>query len=291
MTKSDDVVRAAWFREAQQRVTRALPTPAQTVRVRGITLGLVQPLASGVHTQVYLAQRLGVLPERVILKLAPPDDPACTDALKAAAHALDTLQQSQAAGAPYFTQRLPQTVLLGTAHSSFFTERPALVLRAPPGYWGSLAQVLDNYRNAGQSIDARHAVWMWRRVLEVLAFVHASGWVHQDLQPENLLVHPANHGIRFVGWSQARASAHDALRGRDLAQIAWTVRCLLCGGADPATRTLPAQVPAPLVRLLQQCESPAWCAQQGAQGLDQALRQAAREAFGPPQFIHFHPQP
>lgn len=292
VTKSEEVVQAAWFREAYQRVYGALEAPAQTVQIQKQTYGLMLRLGRGAHADVYLAERISVLPERVILKLALPDCADSGAALKHTAHALDALQQGNARGAPYFTQRLPQTVALGTARGHSITERSALVLRAPPGYWGSLNDVMHSYRSNGLVLDARHAVWMWRRVLEALAFVHDSGWVHQDLLPENLLVHPADHGVQIIGWSRAaRAGADRALQGRDLAQIAWTMRALLCGGEDPTATDLPHGVPAPMATLLVQCESADWCAQHGARGIDQALRAAALEAFGAPRYIRFDPQP
>ena len=290
VSRSDEVVQAAWFRDASQRVLAALDTPAQTVQMGSLRYAILQPLGRGAHADVYLAQRISALPERVILKLARPDVSGSNAALERCAQALDALQQSDATGAPYFTQRLPQTVVLGTARSNFFSERPALVLRAPAGYWGSLDEVLRRYHAKGQTLDARHAVWMWRRVLEVLAFVHDSGWVHQALLPENLLVHPGDHGVLIIGWSRAaRGGANPAARGIDLAQIAWTVRALLCGGNDPTVTNLPAPVPAPLAQLLHQCADAAWCAQQGARAIDQALRAAAQQAFGPPRFLRFDP--
>lgn len=292
VTRSEEVVQAAWFREATQRVFGALEVPAQTVSIGRWTYGVLQRLARGAHADVMLAQRISPLPERVILKLALPNDARCDAALQRSTLALEALQQSNVPGAAYFTQRLPQTVVWGTARGDAFTDRQALVLRAPPGYWGSLGDVLHCYRAKGKLLDARHAVWIWRRVLEVLAFVHDSGWVHQDLAPENLLVHPTDHGVQIIGWSGAAAKGATAsLRGRDLTQIAWTVRALLCAGEDPTVAPLSASVPPAMARLLVQCESADWCAQQGARGIDKVLRAAAVEAFGPPRFIHFNPQP
>ncbi|MGQ0709989.1 MAG: protein kinase family protein [Rhodoferax sp.] len=291
MSKSQEVVQVASFRDAYRRVYGALDRPSQCLEIAQQTYGVLRRLGSGTHAEVFLAQRVSPLPERVVIKLAKPH---CADgaALQRSAAALDALQQSSAPGAGYFTQHLPQTVVQGTARGNFTAECPALVLRAPAGFWGSLEDVMQCYRARGRVVDARHAVWMWRRVLEVLAFVHDSGWVHQDLQPENLLVHPANHGVQIIGWSRAaQAMGTPALQGQDLAQVAWALRTLLCGGEDPTQTDLPRAVPTSMAQLLRQCENPAWCAQQGARGLDRALRDAAQEAFGPPRFIRFDPQP
>jgi hypothetical protein len=131
-------------------------------------------------------------------------------------------------------------------------------------------------------------------MLEVLAFVHGAGWAHRDLSPAHALVHPRDHGVLIIGWSQARqasGSAHAAAAARDLAQSAWTVRAVLHGGAagDPG---FGAHTPAPLAALLRECsEDTAFCERLGAQGIEQALSAASREAFGAPQFVHFDPAP
>ena len=50
--------------------------------------------------------------------------------------------------------------------------RQALVLRHPTGFWGSLQDV---QQANPQGIDPRHAVWIWRRMLEVLAGSYQHG--------------------------------------------------------------------------------------------------------------------
>jgi hypothetical protein len=75
-------------------------------------------------------------------------------------------------------------------------------------------------------------------------------------------------------------------------QSAWTVRALLHGGAAAGEPGLGAYTPAPLAALLRQCsEDAAFCERLGAQGIEQALSTASREAFGAPQFVHFDPAP
>jgi len=292
VTNSQEVVQAAWFRQAYERVYSALETPAQTLRFGAQTYAVLCHLGRGASSEVLMAQRVSPLPERVTVKLSQRAHGDSARALQRAAHALEQLQQSSAQGAPYFTRRLPQVLGCGTVEGAFADDRTALLLRYPAGYWGSLADVLQAYQSKALAIDPRHAVWMGRRVLEVLDFVHDSGWVHQDLCPENLLVHPRDHGVQIIGWSKAEPrSAASALRARDLMQVAWSLRALLSGAADPSTGAWPGHVPAPLVHVLEQCEDATWCAQQGARGLDQALQAAAREAFGAPRFVHFNPQP
>lgn len=91
----------------------------------------------------------------------------------------------------------------------------------------------------------------------------------------------------LTGWVQAR---HGGSVARDLMQSAWTVRVLLHGDSDGPPPLGPG-VPAPVADLLRLAsEGAAWCAQHGAAEIDRKLAAAAREAFGPPQFIPFNPQ-
>lgn len=52
-------------------------------------------------------------------------------------------------------------------------------------------------------LDGRDWAWMQRRLLRALAAVHATGLVHGALLPENVLVHPRQHGVVIAGWSFA----------------------------------------------------------------------------------------
>src|SRR5262249_26100225 len=67
------------------------------------------------------------------------------------------------------------------------------------GYY-SLAEIRAAYP---EGLDARDAVWMIRRVFEVLGWVHSLGYVHGAVLPEHVLIHPIEHGARLVGWSYA----------------------------------------------------------------------------------------
>jgi hypothetical protein len=74
-------------------------------------------------------------------------------------------------------------------------------------------------------------------------------------------------------------------------QAAWAVRAVLHGGAagEPG---LGANTPAPLAAVLREfSEDAAACRRLGAQGIEQALSAASREAFGAPRFVHFDPAP
>ncbi|KIQ28213.1 serine/threonine protein kinase [Variovorax paradoxus] len=291
ITRGEETVEREGFRAAWRRANADV-AGGRIVQWRGARYRVLAPLGFGEHSEVLFAERLGAVPERVTLKLAR--EASDNDVLLREGAVLQALQSLSVPGAAYFTRRLPQPLGTGIAEGLGDGKRQALVLRHPNGFWGSLQDVLQANP---QGIDARHAVWIWRRMLEVLAFVHGAGWAHRDLSPAHALVHPRDHGVLIIGWSQARqpsGSALAAAAARDLAQAAWTVRAALHGGAagDTVDPGLGAHTPAPLAALLRQCsEDTAFCERLGAQGIEQALSDASREAFGAPQFVHFDPAP
>jgi len=291
IVRGEEIVERESFRAAWRRANADVPG-GRVLAWRGARYRVLAPIAAGEHSEVLLAERLGALPERVTMKLAR--DSAANGVLLREAAVLQGLQDLSGPGAAYFTRRLPQPVGTGVAEGLGDGARQALVLRHPTGFWGSLQDV---ERANPQGIDPRHAVWIWRRMLEVLSFVHGAGWTHRGLSPAHALVHPRDHGVLLIGWSRAQhaaGSAHAAAVARDLMQAAWIVRALLHGGEGDEADVpgFGAHTPAPLAALLRQCSDDATaCERLGAQGIEQALSAASREAFGAPQFVHFDPAP
>lgn len=264
-------VKAAEFREAHRRVLAASNAAGEVIQCGSRRYRVLAHAGHGEHCDVYVAERIAPMPERVTLKVARAGTAAAH--LKAQAATLDALQALGVAGAAYFTQRFPQVRAVG--HDGVPGDgREVLVLRSPTGYWGSGEDVIAR---CGGSLDPRHLVWLWRRVLESLGFLHGAGWTHGDVIPAHLLVHPANHGVMLIGWSQARRVGRAE---SDLMQSARSMSAIAEG----------ASLPQPLDALLRQAGGDAaWCRAQGAAGIDAALRQAAERAFGPPRFILFNP--
>ncbi len=279
------VVAAKRFREAY---LRSCVATGAVVDCAGQRYRVLAALAAGAHTRILAAERIGALRERVVLKVA--HDGAPPGRLRRESEVLAQLQDENADRAAYFTQRLPQAVAFGLATQPDGSSNAALVLRNPPGFWGSLAAVRANYP---RGIDARHAVWMWRRTLEVLGYVHGAGWAHGNLHPGHLLVHPGDHGMLIIGWAGAqRAADGSAACARDLRQAAWSIRALLAAGDGAGAPPIPDAVPAALAALLRRAsEDQDWCMAAGAQGIDDQLVAAAAAAFGAPRFIAFSPTP
>ncbi|MES2935480.1 MAG: lipopolysaccharide kinase InaA family protein [Pseudomonadota bacterium] len=290
VSRAENFVEAAPFHQAFLRTQPVPGVASNLIRCQGQHYKTLLPLGFGTSAKVMLAERVGALTERVVLKLA--NQSALAGRLKKEMAVLQQLQAIAAPGAAYFSQRLPQPVACGVTESVAGESRDALVLRHPAGFWGSLANV-KQLQPLG--LDPRHVVWMWRRVLEVLAYLHDAGWVHGNLSPEHMLVHPKDHGILLIGWAGAQQVQTPATAGilhpamvRDLMQSAWAMRVMLADGdAEPS---LSLSTPAALEALLKNAsEDRQWCTRLGARGLDQALAVAARSAFGPSRFIHFNP--
>jgi len=52
-------------------------------------------------------------------------------------------------------------------------------------------------------VDYRDAVWMFKRTLMALGFVHRKGVVHGAVLPTHVLVHPVEHGAKLIDWAYA----------------------------------------------------------------------------------------
>jgi serine/threonine protein kinase len=270
VTRTEQLVRRDDFRQAWRRAQSS-----EGIVCGGASYRLVQELGSGENSKVHLALRLGVVPALVVMKLSSA--PAAAAAFAREAEVLRELQKTgdDVAGA-FFSRLLPEVVAVGAVEDS---GRHALVLRHPNGFWGSLAALSERFP-AG--LDPRHAVWIWRRMLDVLGFIHNHGWCHGDVRPEHALVHPEDHAVRLIGWGSARKGADSKQKAADLSRSARVVQVLLYGGSG----VKPASLPPGLAKLVTHAaEDPDFCHAHGARGLDALLLAEARAAFGPPAFV------
>jgi hypothetical protein len=286
VTRAQAVVRRAGFRDALERSRGPANEGGRVLSAGGVAYAILAPLGRGDHSEVLLGERTGPLRARVTIKRAEGD--AAAARLRREAATLRALQALEIAGSAYFSQRLPQPVHAGAAVLDGVAQE-VLVLRHPTGHWGSLAAVREAQP---RGVDARHIVWMWRRVLETLAYRHGAGWVHGDLGLDHLLVQPAQHGVRIIGWSRAVHETGAALergRARDLQQLAWSMRALLHGTGD-GVPDVPATTPAPLASLLRQAsDGAASSPPRDAASLERALGEAAAASCGPPRGVPFDP--
>jgi hypothetical protein len=251
-------------------------------------------IGRGEASDVFLAHRDRRLSERVIVKALRSDD---ADLLRHEWSVLRDLQSSHARGSAHFTRLLPQPVAHGDARLGVHGnegERTMSLFRFESGF----VHRFDDVRAAYPSgVDGRAVVWIWKRILELLTFVHESGWVHGAILPRHLLVHARDHGVRFCGFACAArvdaplaalvADATDfyperlerATAALDIAMSARSITWLL--GGDPLVA--PASTPAAFAALLGSCA--AMNVPGSALDVLTALDTAAREAFGPPRYV------
>ena len=183
---------------------------------------------------------------------------------------------------------MPSPVAFGEARLGIHgTEgtRQVMVLGLASGFVHTFEGVRAAYP-AG--IPAGASIWLWKRVLESLAWLHGTGWVHGAVLPEHLLVHARDHGVRLVGFSCAtRVGAPvkvtagglvpgvEAQPAIDYAMSARAVQSLLA-----------APVPEPLQLLLSRAADDAVSFADGW-ALIAEVDRVAREVFGPPQYVPF----
>ncbi len=287
---------------AEAREEPLLDPHRDRVWIGGHRYALLGRLAQGESSDIFLARRDGRLTERVIIKVLRTSGDE--DLLENEFRVLETLEKSHAQGAPYFSLMLPQRVDTGVArlgkHGSE-GERRAAVYRWRSGFVHSMNDVFAAH-NSGIIPEA--SVWMWKRMLETLGWVHKSGFVHGAILPQHTLVHARDHGVVFVGWSAAVSLGkrllvtNPALREyypdgvwqgapatprTDLTMSARVLLKALGGSVDRA----PSRVPAPLARLLEKHARGEPHAPDDAWAVRDELDAVARQVFGPPKFIPF----
>jgi hypothetical protein len=270
----------------------------------GVRYAVLGRLGRGDGSEVFLARRDTRLSEWVVLKVARAQEDAPLIAREF--EVVQELLGSKAQGAEHFRRLLPQPVAVGPLRDPSGGSRGAAAYRWRSGFQHTFSEVLAAYPSG---VDPRAAVWMWKRVLELLAFVHASGYVHGAVLPPHLLVHPRDHGVVLVGWTcavrfasrqplPAWSSRHRAFYpgdvwdgaaptpATDLAMSARSISAVL--GGDPETGRVPPGVPPPLADLLARQVNPgARQALNDAWALKEQLDAAAAESFGPPQYTPF----
>lgn len=283
--------RVVWSSAYRRALSDAVEKGVPLLHVGDVPYAVEGRFARGESTDVFLARRAVAPTERVLIKVLRAEDDA--DLLEREWSVLSALHESEAPGSAHFTGRLPQLVARGAMSAPGRSDGgTATVLRFQSGF----VHTLDDVRAAhGDALDPRHAVWIWRRVLELLTWVHAHGVAHGAVLPQHLVLHARDHGVMLVGWSTAVSSgelrpatsaAHGAFYPPGPAtpesDVAMSARCIaaLLGG-DPASGVTPSTVPRELAVLIG-----AFARSGGdAATLEREVARAARAAFGPPAYV------
>lgn len=272
------------------------------VHVGGRTYAVLGRLARGDGSDVFLARRAARLTEMVVIKAlrARADE----DLLAREWRAVEALSRSEAQGHEFFGRLVPQPVAHGRLTGAVASAGTASVFRWRSGFLHTMADVR---REHASGVDPRAAVWMWKRLLEVLGWVHRAGYAHGAVLPEHVLVHPRDHGVALAGWSSAtrlgageRLAATSASREAFYPRASWERGAVTAAtdltmaarvvahalGGEARTGEVPSSVPRPLAALVGQYardDAPA----DDAWDLMERVSEAGREAFGPPRFVPF----
>ena len=293
-------VSVARFREALQEWN----DPARHGYTRWCTLGGGHwaprtLIARGEISDVYSAERARLPTERVLLKVLRSEDDA--PLFEHEWEVLEALQRSTAPGADTLSARVPQPVARGVIQAGPHTGSRAMVLRWPSGFVHTLE---DARRVYPDGVDPQVAIWLWRRMLETLTFVHQSGFVHGALLPQHVLLQRNEHGALLVGYScadapEARLRAlctryqefypEELVRSERLsaaADLRMSARCIAWVlGGDAARGEVPAGVPRPLAGLIRRIASEApESSLEAAWTLRGRVGEVGRAAFGSPSF-------
>lgn len=122
--------------------------------------------------------------------------PSDNDLLDTEARALGELLKKTDKKAELFLKYLPNLVEAFTLIEDR-KHRRVNVFEVAEGFF-SLAEIRSAYPDG---LDARDVAWMLRRTFGILGWIHSHDYVHGAALPEHILVHPADHGAKLVGWS------------------------------------------------------------------------------------------
>lgn len=172
---------------------------------------------------------------------------------------IEAIAQGDRDGDSHFKRLLPQLVV---------RDDKATVYRWRSGFQWTFEDVLAEHKGG---VDAKAAVWMWKRVLDTLGWLHKRGFVHGAIAPSHLLIHPRDHGVVMCGWSSASRSPSTE---QDVGASAKAISFVLGIQAAPPS----------IAKLLQeQSTSPS----KDAWAVKDMLDAAAYEAYGPPRYHRF----
>ena len=258
-------------------------------------------LASGEISDVFTGRRARLPTERVILKLLRRGEDAGLFNNEWAS--LGSLHRSNARGADTFTSLLPQLVMHGEVNTGQYAGRRVSIFRWESGFKHTFQDVIKAFPDG---IPPRASIWVWRRILEILSFIHASGMAHGAVLPPNLLVQENEHGVRLVGYSRAGKTGRQLgnvpqgfepfydLSGRRAKAISpqldivMSARCIaMLLGSDAEAASLPRAVPEPLSRIVQRVArtEPDRAGNGDAWAIREELGVIAGQVFGLPQFM------
>jgi serine/threonine protein kinase len=122
-----------------------------------------------------------------------PRSPADNDLMEREAKALKKLD---AEADPQFRIYAPKLVETFRHRDASRVERRCNVIERLDGFH-TLSQVKDAYPDG---LDPRDLAWIWRRLFVAIGLAADNGLVHGGVTPDNVMVHPIDHGVVLLDW-------------------------------------------------------------------------------------------
>ncbi len=271
---------------------------AERVWLKGRRYAIEGRIARGEASDVYLGRWDTHLSERVVIKRLRED--RAKEHFDNGWSVISQLARSTHKGADHFSRLLPAPIAHGTGRLGLHGTDGSCevsIYRYAGGFVHTFVDIRKQYPGG---IPAQASVWLWKRIVETLAWVHSTGHVHGGILPEHLLVHSRDHGVRLLGWSRAvRGGGLKALtEGReafypsgawggeavlpatDLAMSARCILWLLSGDPAAAARSTSTNYSDLLLRTSRGEESDGWL-------LLKSISQIAQDNYGPPTYVPF----
>jgi len=298
----EGVVSAAVF----QAAFRAWNSPESYGVPSWISIGeshwaLDQLISHGAISDVYTGQRARWPTELTIVKLLrnQQDSALFENEWKI----LQLLQHSEAQGADTFGRLIPQPVLHGNITAGSYAGKNVSIFRWASGFYHTFDEIIQVYP---QGIDPQASIWVWRRILEMLSFLHNSGIVHGAVFPSHLLAQENEHGVRIVGYSSAGhfgeklnsishyyesfypQPAQSSLILTPQLDLVMSARCIMVIlGGNLETGSLPSTVPDQLAQIVKRIALKVTVdsTKENAWAIREELGDIAKIAYGPPRFI------
>lgn len=252
------------------------------VNVGGRSYVIEGLIARGDAADVYRARWAMRLGELVVLKVNR--SPRDADLLRREFLTLERLAVASDANTAGIAARLPQPIALGPYRGEHEKERWIAVYRWRSGFVHTSEDVLRVHPGG---VDGRIAVWVLKRTLELLGYVHRARVVHGAVLPPHVLIHPRDHGVMLVGWGTSapmgdpcpaisRTWSSFYPQGTTISPVTDLAQAARC------VRSLASSLASPVGGLVAEIE--AGQAGDDAWAIARRLGDASRAAYGPPAY-------
>jgi len=176
---------------------------------------------------------------------------------------------------------------------------PQSAIEQVPG-WFTAEQIRACYCDG---VDPCHLGWMFKRILEVLGYVHSQGWVHGAVLPRNLSFHTQRHALRLTHWNDSVTKgsrlamtspewsewypAEHATSAQPQTDIYLAAKSMIyLAGGEATSNHWPATTPPRMQRFFNACllESPRM-RPHDAWSLHEEFDELLQDLFGPRRFV------